>query len=92
METVESFVKKMAAELQIDEEKAHQAFQLSLAFVKARVGNAVHVKIDNAVTGEPEPTFNDKIEDFAEEAADTFEKVKEAAGKKFEEFKKRFTS
>ncbi len=82
METVESFVKKMAAELQIDEEKAHQA----------RVGNAVHVKIDNAVTGEPEPTFNDKIEDFAEEAADTFEKVKEAAGKKFEEFKKRFTS
>lgn len=92
METVESFVKKMAAELQIDEDKAHQAFQLSLAFVKARIGDTIHAKIDNAITGEPEPTLKDKIDDFTEEAADTFEKVKEAAGKKFEEFKKRFTS
>ncbi|NIK74813.1 hypothetical protein FHS56_002346 [Thermonema lapsum] len=62
----------MSTELQIEEEKSYRAFQLSLNFVKASMGNTIYTKIDSAITGEPEPTIKYNVDDFIQEAADAF--------------------
>jgi uncharacterized protein YjbJ (UPF0337 family) len=84
---MEELVKSIAAQANISEEQARLAADLTINFVKARLGNVLEVKVHTAITGEPEESVKEKMEDIATEAKEKFGQV---AGKVSDEASEAF--
>jgi hypothetical protein len=85
---MEKLVKLIAGKAAITEAQAQMAVEVMIVYFKERMNDALEIKIQEALTGEPEEGFMDKLGDFAENTKEKLETLGDAAREKIGEFAK----
>lgn len=100
---MEALIQKIVEQADIPEDKAKIAAEAAIEFIKERVSNSIDTKVEQAVrnmahtiqaevheavTGEPLPTFGEKVNEFAEDAKEKIEDFAEDTKERLGEFAK----
>jgi len=86
---MEKLSKQVAEKAKISEKQAQIAVDEVMNFVKTRLRDSLEVKINEAITGEPDPTMLEKLGELTDDAQ---ERINELANKTQDFLKEKFAS